>query len=75
MVAIAGDTCEKLDEYIEYMTDTASSMLKMRETATETENSIERLQAAMDEVSEFAQTMENTMSCGKHRHSITHSFI
>ena len=34
MVGIAGDTYEKLGEYITYMTDTAASMEKMRETAT-----------------------------------------
>ena len=39
------------------MTDTAASMEKMRETATDTESSIDRLQNAMDEVSEFAQTI------------------
>ena len=57
MVGIAGDTYEKLGEYITYMTDTAASMEKMRETATDTESSIDRLQNAMDEVSEFAQTI------------------
>ncbi len=57
MVVIAGDTCEKLGEYITYMTDTAASMEKMRETAADTENSIERLQNAMNEVSGFAQTI------------------
>ena len=41
------------------MTDTAASMEKMRETATDTESSIDRLQNAMDEVSEFAQTIES----------------
>lgn len=59
MVGIAGDTYEKLGEYITYMTDTAASMEKMRETATDTESSIDRLQNAMDEVSEFAQTIES----------------
>lgn len=57
MVGIAGDTYEKLGEYITYMTDTAASMEKMRENATDTESSIDRLQNAMDEVSEFAQTI------------------
>ena len=57
MVGIAGDTYEKLGEYITYMTDTAASMEKMRETATDTESSIDRLQNVMDEVSEFAQTI------------------
>ena len=57
MVGIAGDTYEKLGEYITYMTDTAASMEKMRETATDTESSIGRLHNAMDEVSEFAQTI------------------
>ena len=49
MVGIAGDTYEKLGEYITYMTDTAASM--------DTESSIDRLQNVMDEVSEFAQTI------------------
>ncbi len=62
MVVIAGDTYEKLGEYITYMTDTAASMEKMRETATDTENSIERLQNAMDEVSDFAQTIGSITS-------------
>lgn len=62
MVAIAGDTCEKLGEYITYMTDTAASMGKMRETATDTESSIESLQAAMAEVSEFAKTIGSITS-------------
>lgn len=57
MVGIAGDTYEKLGEYITYMTDTAASMEKMRENATDTESSIDWLQNAMDEVSEFAQTI------------------
>ncbi len=57
MVGIAGDTYEKLGEYITYMTDTAASMEKMRENATDTESSIDRLQNAMDEVSELAQTI------------------
>lgn len=62
MVTIAKDTYEKLGEYIAYMTDTAVSMEKMRETAGETENSIERLKIAMGEVSEFAQTIGNITS-------------
>ena len=45
-----------------YMTDTAASMEKMRVTATDTENSIERLQNAMNEVSEFAQTIGSITS-------------
>ena len=62
MVEIAEDTYEKLGEYIAYMTDTAVSMEKMRKTATDTENSIERLQNAMNEVSEFAQTIGSITS-------------
>lgn len=62
MATIAKDTYEKLGEYIAYMTDTAVSMEKMRETAGETENSIERLKIAMGEVSEFAQTIGNITS-------------
>lgn len=62
MVEIAEDTCEKLGDYIVYMTDTAKSMEKMRETATDTENSIGRLQNAMNEVSEFAQTIGSITS-------------
>lgn len=62
MVAIAQETYEKLGEYITYMTDTASSMEKMRETAGDTENSIESLKVAMDEVSEFAQTIGSITS-------------
>ena len=57
MVTIAQETFEKLGEYISFMTDTASSMQKMRETAQDTEQSIESLKAAMSEVSEFAQTI------------------
>ncbi len=57
MVVIAGDTCEKLGAYITYMSDTAASMEKMRQTADDTEKSIERLQKAMDEVSGFARTI------------------
>lgn len=37
-------------------------MEKMRVTATDTENSIERLQNAMNEVSEFAQTIGSITS-------------
>ncbi len=59
MVTIAQETFEKLGEYISFMTDTASSMQKMRETARDTEQSIESLKAAMSEVSEFAQTIGN----------------
>lgn len=62
MVTIAQETYEKLGEYITYMTDTATSMEKMRETAGDTENSIESLKEAMDEVSEFAQTIGNITS-------------
>ena len=62
MVAIAGDTCQKLGEYITYMTDTSVSMEKMRETAADTENSIGKLQSAVNEVSEFAQTIGNITS-------------
>ena len=39
-----------------------ASMEKMRETATDTENSIERLQNAMNEVSGFAQTIGSITS-------------
>lgn len=62
MVVIAGDTYEKLGEYIAYMTETAASMEIMRQTATDTENSIERLQTAMYEVSEFAQNIASITS-------------
>lgn len=57
MVDIAQETFEKLGAYISYMADTAESMEKMRETAGETEHSIESLKGAMAEVSEFAQTI------------------
>ncbi len=59
MVTIAKDTYDKLGDYISFMTDTAASMEKMRMTANDTETSIGRLQKAMDEVSEFAQTIGN----------------
>lgn len=62
MVAIAQETYEKLGEYITYMTDTAASMEKMRDTAGDTETSIEGLKAAMDEVAEFAKTIGNITS-------------
>lgn len=62
MVAIAQETYEKLGEYITYMTDTAASMEKMRNTAGDTENSIEGLKTAMDEVAEFAKTIGNITS-------------
>lgn len=62
MVAIAQETYEKLGEYITYMTDTATSMEKMRETAGDTEHSIESLKVAMEEVSEFAQTIGSITS-------------
>lgn len=57
MVSIAQETYQKLGEYISFMTDTAASMEKMRETAEDTERSIQSLQDAMTEVSEFAQTI------------------
>lgn len=59
MVTIAQETYEKLGDYITYMTDTADSMEKMRLAASDTESSIESLKTAMDEVSEFAQTIGN----------------
>lgn len=62
MVSIAQETYEKLGEYINYMTDTAASMEKMRETAGETENAIESLRTAMDEVADFAKTIGNITS-------------
>lgn len=62
MVAIAQETYEKLGGYIAYMTETAASMEKMRKTAGDTEHSIESLRTAMDEVSEFAQTIANITS-------------
>lgn len=62
MVTIAQETYEKLGEYISFMTDTAISMEKMRETAGNTEHSIESLKNAMTEVSEFAQTIGNITS-------------
>lgn len=57
LVTIAQDTYQKLGEYITYMTDTAASMEKMRETAADTECSIRSLKEAMEEVSVFAQTI------------------
>ena len=57
MVVIAGDTYDKLGAYIRYMTETEVSMEKMQETALHTEDSIDHLQKAMDEVAEFAQTI------------------
>lgn len=62
MVTIAQETYEKLGEYIAFMTDTAASMEKMRMTAEDTESSIESLKTAMEEVSEFAQTIGNITS-------------
>lgn len=62
MVEIAKDTYEKLGEYIAFMTDTAASMEKMRETAAHTEGSIESLKNAMIEVSEFAKTIGSITS-------------
>lgn len=62
MVEIAGDTYQKLGEYITYMTDTAASMEKMRETAADTESSIKQLNTAMDEVAEFAHTIGSITS-------------
>lgn len=59
MVSIAQETYEKLGEYIAFMSDTAESMETMRKTAGDTENSIESLLKAMNEVSEFAQTIGN----------------
>lgn len=57
MVTIAQETYEKLGGYIAYMTDMAASMEKMRQTAGDTEASIESLKTAMGEVAEFAQTI------------------
>lgn len=62
MVAIAQETYEKLGAYITYMTDTAANMEKVRETAGDTETSINGLKAAMDEVAEFAQTIGSITS-------------
>lgn len=62
MVDIAGDTYKKIGEYIAYMTETAESMENMRVTAADTEDSIEKLKAAIGEVSEFAQIIGNITS-------------
>lgn len=62
MVTIAQETYEKLGGYIAFMSETAQSMEKMRETAGDTETSIEGLKAAMDEVAEFAKTIGNITS-------------
>lgn len=62
MVEIAQGTYEKLGEYIAFMTDTAESMEKMRETAEHTEVSVESLKTAMVEVSEFAKTIGSITS-------------
>lgn len=62
MVDIAKETYEKLGEYITYMNDTAASMERMRDTASDTESSIVSLRAAMDEVSEFAHTIGDITS-------------
>lgn len=58
MVAIAQDTYNKIGDYITYMTDTATSMESMQDTAKDTENSIESLKTAIDEISEFAYIIE-----------------
>lgn len=57
MVVIAQETYEKLGEYITYMTDTSANMEKVRETAGDTERSIDGLKNAMDEVAKFARTI------------------
>ncbi len=57
MVDIAEETFEKMEQYIEFMTQTADSMKKMEETAEETEKSIQSLKSAVGEVSEFAATI------------------
>lgn len=57
MVAIAEETFEKLQQYIAFMTDIARNMETVRETAGETEQSIESLKLALGEVSEFAATI------------------
>lgn len=62
MVEIAQETYQKIGDYIAFMTDTASSMEKMRETAGDTETCIESLKNAMEEVSEFAQMIGNITS-------------
>lgn len=62
MVAIAQETCHKLEEYISYMEDTADSMEKMQQTAEDTEHSIAGLKTAMEEVSGFAQTIGSITS-------------
>lgn len=62
MVEIARETYEKLGGYITYMSDTAASMEKMRDTAADTESSIVSLRTAMDEVSEFAHTIGDITS-------------
>lgn len=59
MVTIAQETYEKLDGYIRYMENMAESMENMRITAKDTDNSVVSLKTAMDEVAEFAQTIES----------------
>lgn len=57
MAEISENTYNKLGEYINYMNDTVDSMQKMRDTASDTEKSIHKLQSAMNEVAEFAHTI------------------
>lgn len=57
MVSIAEETFEKMEHYIEFMTQTADSMKRVEDTAEETEKSIQSLKAAVGEVSEFAATI------------------
>lgn len=57
MVAIAEETFDKLQQYIAFMTEIAKNMETVRETAGETEQSIESLKLALGEVSEFAATI------------------
>lgn len=62
MASIASDTYQKLGAYISFMVEMAESMGSMQDTAKATEQSIQSLKLAVDEVSEFAQTIGNITS-------------
>lgn len=62
MALIASDTYQKLGAYISFMVEMAESMGSMQDTAKATEQSIQSLKLAVDEVSEFAQTIGNITS-------------